>query len=79
MTWMAVLMKLILGWGAWQIADRTQSVVVKLLAVLWLAVWGASMLGAQFFVGLSLPPAVGGIVMLGLAWHAWHHGPTPNW
>jgi hypothetical protein len=79
MTWMSVLIKLALGCVAWQIADRTRSVVVNLLAVLWLAVWGAVMLGLMFFVGFSLPMTVGGIVMLGLAWHAWRHGPTPEW
>jgi hypothetical protein len=76
---MSVLMKLALGCIAWQIADRTRSVAVNLLAVLWLAIWGAVMLGMMFFTGFSLPPAVGGLVMLGLAWHAWQHGPTPEW
>jgi hypothetical protein len=76
---MSVLAKLALGFVAWQIADRTRSVVVNLLAVLWLAVWGTIMLGMQFFTGFSLQMTIGGVVMVGLAWHAWRHGPTPEW
>jgi hypothetical protein len=79
MTWMSVLFKIALGFVAWQIADRTRSVVVNLLAVLWLAIWGDIMLGMQFLAGFSLPMTVGGVVMVGLAWHAWRHGPTPEW
>jgi hypothetical protein len=79
MTWMSVLIKLALGCGAWQIADRTRSVVVNLLAVLWLGVWGAVMLSMMFFTGFSLPMTVGGLAMVGLAWHAWRYGPTPEW
>ncbi|HSI64047.1 MAG TPA: hypothetical protein VLE43_13045 [Candidatus Saccharimonadia bacterium] len=77
MTLTSALIKLGIGVIAWQVAYRTQSVIVNRIALLWLVLAGGGMF-LRLLVGFSLPALLGGIVMFGLAWHARKYGPFPN-
>jgi hypothetical protein len=77
MTLTPVLIKLGIGMIAWQVAYRTQSVVVNRIALLWLVLGGVGMF-LRLLAGFSLPVLLSGIVMFGLAWHARKYGPFPK-
>jgi Na+/proline symporter len=77
MTLMPVLIKLGIGMIAWQVAYRTQSVLVHRIALLWLVLGGVGMF-LRLLAGFSVPVLLGGIVLFGLAWHARKYGPFPK-